>query len=291
MKNLRFLLIMLIILLTLSASLYACKDSISEEKTEEFGVEFPTLENLQFICAKSKVSKGENITFSVDDGYTTRSEFVLSVGGAELSPIDGVYTINNVQSDVTVEFAGAYDDTFTVSYTEQDIGVDISFSQTEVTYGKDVTVSALLAPAVNNSTIVLKANGNIIENSEGVYNVTNITANQEITVEGIQTNTVKLNYSALGNGRITGTTAQSLLYGENASTVTAVAYDTYHFKAWSDGVLTAARTDQSVIADKTVFAIFERDTVRLSWESQGRYSLARVTDEGKTTVEIGRAHV
>lgn len=285
MKNLRFLLIMLIILLTLSASLYACKDSISEEKTEEFGVEFPTLENLQFICAKSKVSKGENITFSVDDAYATRSEFVLSVGGAELSPIDGVYTINNVQSDVTVEFAGAYDDTFTVSYTEQDTGVDISFSQTEVTYGKDVTVSALLAPAVNNSTIVLKANGNIIENSEGVYNVTNITANQEITVEGIQTNTVKLNYSALGNGRITGTTAQSLLYGENASTVTAVAYDTYHFKAWSDGVLTAARTDQSVIADKTVFAIFERDTVRLSWESQGRYSLARVTDEGKTTVD------
>jgi len=46
-------------------------------------------------------------------------------------------------------------------------------------------------------------------------------------------------------------------HGGNGSQVTAVPNAGYHFVSWSDGVLTAARTDMNVTADLSVTASFE----------------------------------
>jgi len=65
-----------------------------------------------------------------------------------------------------------------------------------------------------------------------------------------------LTYTAGANGTITGTTPQTVGYGASGTPVTAVPTSGYHFVSWSDGILTAARTDTNVTADKTVTATF-----------------------------------
>jgi hypothetical protein len=69
--------------------------------------------------------------------------------------------------------------------------------------------------------------------------------------------TFTLTYTAGANGSITGTAFQVVPTGGNGSAVTATPATGYQFVSWSDGVLTASRTDVNVIADLTVTATFE----------------------------------
>jgi uncharacterized repeat protein (TIGR02543 family) len=72
--------------------------------------------------------------------------------------------------------------------------------------------------------------------------------------------TFTLTYTAGANGTISGTTPQTVNYGSNGTTVTAVPDLHYHFVEWSDHVATAARTDTNVTANITVTASFAIDT-------------------------------
>jgi len=65
-----------------------------------------------------------------------------------------------------------------------------------------------------------------------------------------------LTYNAGSGGSITGTTPQTVASGANGSEVTAVPNTGYRFVRWSDGVMTASRTDTNVTADITVTAMF-----------------------------------
>ncbi|MBP6003015.1 MAG: VCBS repeat-containing protein [Pyrinomonadaceae bacterium] len=65
-----------------------------------------------------------------------------------------------------------------------------------------------------------------------------------------------LNYSADPNGSISGISSQIVNYGGSGTPVTAVPNAGYHFIAWSDGVLTATRTDTNVTANLGVTANF-----------------------------------
>jgi len=65
-----------------------------------------------------------------------------------------------------------------------------------------------------------------------------------------------LTYSAGPNGLISGPTPQTIGQGCDGSPVTAVANTGYHFTNWSDGVLTASRTDTNVTTNVTVTAYF-----------------------------------
>lgn len=76
-----------------------------------------------------------------------------------------------------------------------------------------------------------------------------------------------LSYSAGPGGTVTGTLLQSVIYGGNGSSVTAVPDPGYHFVRWSDGVMTAQRTDSAVTQDITVSAEFAINTsVGPNWE-------------------------
>ncbi len=68
-----------------------------------------------------------------------------------------------------------------------------------------------------------------------------------------------LTYSAGANGSIVGTTPQTIDYGDDGSEVVATPAIGYHFTSWSDGVLTAARTDTNVTANISVTASFAAD--------------------------------
>lgn len=65
-----------------------------------------------------------------------------------------------------------------------------------------------------------------------------------------------LAYYAGANGSLTGSTTQSVAYGEDGVEVTAVADSGYYFTGWSDGVLTASRMDLHVAGDISVTAFF-----------------------------------
>ncbi|HCE46050.1 MAG TPA: hypothetical protein DET40_21095 [Lentisphaeria bacterium] len=73
-----------------------------------------------------------------------------------------------------------------------------------------------------------------------------------------------LTYTAGANGSITGTSPQAVdYYGADGIEVTAVPDGGHGFIQWSDGVLTAVRTDLSVQADISVTASFTVDTADL----------------------------
>ena len=65
-----------------------------------------------------------------------------------------------------------------------------------------------------------------------------------------------LTYTAGVGGSITGASPQTVNQGAGGTTVTATPNDGYHFVSWSDGVLTAARTDTNVTANINATATF-----------------------------------
>ncbi len=92
---------------------------------------------------------------------------------------------------------------------------------------------------------------------------TNITAALSVTAS-FAINTYTLTYTAGPGGTISGVTPQTVEYGGNGTEVIATSSIGYHFVSWSDGVLTAARTDTQVIADLTVAATFAQDEYTLT---------------------------
>ena len=84
---------------------------------------------------------------------------------------------------------------------------------------------------------------------------TNITSNQTYTAN-FAINTYTLTYTPGANGTLSGTTTQTITHGSNATEVTALPNIGYHFANWSDGVLTASRTDLVVTFTQNVTATF-----------------------------------
>jgi hypothetical protein len=73
-----------------------------------------------------------------------------------------------------------------------------------------------------------------------------------------------LSYAAGANGTISGTTPQTVIHGGDGSPVTAVPDAGCRFLSWSDGVLTATRTDTHVTGDISVTAAFAADASSLT---------------------------
>lgn len=67
--------------------------------------------------------------------------------------------------------------------------------------------------------------------------------------------TFTLTYSAGPGGTIQGAANQSVGYGGDGAAVTAVPDEGYEFTGWSDGTLSATRTD-TADGDKTLYATF-----------------------------------
>jgi hypothetical protein len=95
---------------------------------------------------------------------------------------------------------------------------------------------------------------------------TNVMTNKSVTAN-FAINTYTLTYAAGANGSLTGTTPQTVNHGSSGTVVTAVPATGYSFVNWSDGVLTAARTDTNVTADLSVTANFAINTYTLTYIS------------------------
>ena len=108
--------------------------------------------------------------------------------------------------------------------------------------------------------------GGSFDSDTGIYTTAAVTADCTVSVS-FAIDTFALNYDVNNPsaGHLDGTTSQTVNYGDDGTTVTAVAETGYHFVQWSDGVMTAARTDTDVMADISVTADFAINTYTLTY--------------------------
>jgi hypothetical protein len=91
-----------------------------------------------------------------------------------------------------------------------------------------------------------------------------VTGDLELTATfGI--NQYSVTYSAGKNGSIEGVSPQTVIHGGDATPVTAVPAEHYHFAGWSDGISTAERTDRGVTTSLAVTATFAINQYTLSY--------------------------
>ncbi len=107
---------------------------------------------------------------------------------------------------------------------------------------------------------------------------TSVMADVDVSAE-FAINTYTLTYNVGTGGHLTGASPQTVNYGADGATVTAVADTGYHFVKWSDDVLSASRTDTDITADLTVSATFAHDTFTLDYAAGANGHLTGVTHQ------------
>jgi len=146
-------------------------------------------------------------------------------------------------------FGGGGLPSYTLTYMAGDNGTISGTTPQTVNYGSD----GVAITATPNTGYYF------VSWSDGVLTAertdTNITSNLSLTAT-FAINSYTLTYTAGTHGTITGTSPQTINYGSDATTVTATPDTGYYFVSWSDGVLTAQRTDTNIIANKSVTANF-----------------------------------
>jgi hypothetical protein len=170
---------------------------------------------------------------------------------------DGVLTPSRTDANVTANknvTASFAVDSFTLTYVAGTGGtITGSLVQTVNYNGSGSTVTASPNTGYH---FVNWTPGDLATASRTDANVTaikNVTANFAI-------DSFTLNYAAGPNGSLTGIASQTVDYGASGSEVVAVPAANYHFVKWSDDVMTAARTDTNVTANKNVTANFALDS-------------------------------
>ena len=135
------------------------------------------------------------------------------------------------------------------------------------------------------------ASGVPLEKGENVITVTATDGAGNTGTDVLTVNLAQytLIYSAGAGGYISGDSPQTVNHGANGTAVTAVANPGYRFVKWSDDILTAARTDKNVTADKTVTATFAINTYTVTFDLDGKGtssdSLVQTVNHGSAAAE------
>ncbi len=107
-------------------------------------------------------------------------------------------------------------------------------------------------------------------------------------LSGSSINTFTLVYSAGAHGSITGSSSQIVNRGSDASSVIAIPDTGYHFTSWSDGVLTAIRTDVNITSAFSVTANFAINTYEItsSAASNGSITESQTVNYGANQIFV-----
>ena len=175
----------------------------------------------------------------------------------------------DADKNVTASFAL---NEYTLTYTAGPNGSISGTSPQTVAHGGDGTTV----------TAVPDVGYHFVSWSDGVLTAarTEIGVTADVTVSAsFALNEYTLTYSAGPNGSISGTSPQTVAHGGDGTTVTAVPDVGYHFVSWSDGVLTAARTDLNVMADLSVSASFAINQYTLTATTVGNGAVVKLPDQ------------
>ena len=87
-----------------------------------------------------------------------------------------------------------------------------------------------------------------------------------VTAE-FQKRTLSVRYESSFGGQIQGITEQTVTWGDDGQTVTAVPDEGYEFAGWSDGSTEPTRAEQDVRQDITLAAVFERKVLEVEYRT------------------------
>lgn len=198
-----------------------------------YDVTLPTVTGVT-ITGEAKAKHGLNYTFTVnlDEGYTD-SNLVVKNGDVVLTAVDGVYTIENVTSDLTITVEGVALNVYSVQKTGN-AAVTITGADT-VTHGENYTFTLNVNSAYDTSKMVVKVNGNVVEAVDGAYTVQNVGENLVITIEGIDIKTYDVTLPALTGATVTGDA--TVEHGATYSVTIALddAYNRSDVKVFANG--------------------------------------------------------
>ena len=182
------------------------------------------------------------VTAKAPDGYV----FTGWSGG--ISSINNPLTLTNISSSllITANFAIK---TYTLMYTSGENGTVTGESPQIIDHGADAT--PVTAVPDNGYHFVQWSDGS----NQNPRTDTQVTDNIDVTAI-FAVNTYTLTYTAGKNGTVTGESPQIIGHGADATPVTAVPDNGYHFVQWSDGSYQNPRTDTQVTGNIDVTAIF-----------------------------------
>ena len=142
--------------------------------------------------------------------------------------------------------------------------------------GVNGTISGFTAQTVNSGlsgtqvTAVANPGYHFVSWSDGITSAArtdaNVSSNISTTASFVN-NSYTLSYSADANGTISGSTAQTVNLGLSGTQVTAVANPGYRFVSWSDGIMSAARTDANVTSNVSVKASFAVNSYTVNYSA------------------------
>ena len=184
-----------------------------------------------------------------------------STGYHFISWSDGVVTASRTDTNITAGktvTANFAINQYTLTYNAGTGGTLTGTSPQTVNHGANGTV--VTAAAITGYHFISWSDGVVTASRTD----TNVTAGKSVTAN-FAINQYTLTYSAGTGGTLTGTSPQTVNHGSNGSPVTAAASTGYHFISWSDGVVTASRTDTNVTAGKTVTANFAINQYTLTY--------------------------
>lgn len=217
---------------------------------------------------------GSSKTFNMtpDLGYHIVDVLVDTVSQGTIT----TYTFTNITANHTISVTFAID-THTLTYAAGTNGTLTGTASQTVDYGSDGT--SITANPDPHYHFVDWSDAS----TDNPRTDTNITGDVTVTAN-FAINTFTLTYTAGTNGTLTGTDSQTVNYGSDGTAVTAVADPNYSFLDWSDGVLTATRTDLNITSNLSVTANF---TARFSLNAGGYKSgksIEKTSDGGYITV-------
>lgn len=205
-----------------------------------------------------------NIEMSTYGGWTSLSATVGTNSYAVTGRSNGVHAYQ-----VRAFAAGAWQEFGSIGTTTVNANYTVAF-QTDGTAGSSLTGSTSQTVPSGGSCTAVTANaptgyhlarwtlgvGGATYSTANPLTVTNVTGAMTL-VAVFAINQYSLIYSTSGNGSISGSASQTVSYGGSGTPVTAVPGSAgAYFYQWSDGLLTAARTDTNVTANLTVSAVF-----------------------------------
>jgi hypothetical protein len=138
----------------------------------------------------SPVASGDSFMFTLEmlPGYT-RSLPVVKANGVPIEPVDGIYAVSNIVSDTTITVEGVALNKYRVS-TPSGTGYTVNATDPSmVEHNGTFTFAVDLDPEYDRSPPMVKANGKLLNSSNGIYRIGNITSNVMVTVEGVIPNT------------------------------------------------------------------------------------------------------
>ncbi len=208
------------------------------------------------------VTEGANQSFTIAATTTGYRVADVLVDGVSVGAVTS-YTFTDVQAAHTI--AASFEiNTYTITASAGANGSITPSGAVSVNY--DADQSFTIAATTTGYRVADVLVDGVSVGAVTSYTFTDVQAAHTIAAS-FAADTFTLSYTAGTGGTLSGTTPQTVAYGGSGTEVTAVPNTGYHFVSWSDGILTAARTDTNVVADVSVTANFTQNEYTLTINS------------------------